>query len=212
MPSYIITIVLAYLLGAVPFAVMVTRIVKGVDVREYGSKNAGATNVYRVAGFWAALAVGALDLGKGFVAGQFLPRIWHSPAQQYFFYLQIACAVAVVLWHMFTIFAGFRGGKGVLAAAGVFLAWLPLEVGLAFAIFVIMLLITKYVSVGSLCAATFLGLFVLFEKLVMRKALPSELVALTVAICALVILAHHANIARLLAGSEHKIGRGQHAR
>jgi len=211
MLGFIIIILCAYLLGSVPFAIIVTHLAKGVDVRDDGSKNAGATNVYRVAGIWAALAVGVLDLCKGFMSVHFFPRLWHSPHEGYFLYLQIGCAVAVVLGHMFTVFAGFRGGKGVLAAAGAFLAWMPLEVGLAFAVFLITLLTTRYVSVGSLCAAAFLGVFVLIEKITIKKALASEMVVLTLAVCLLVIFAHRTNIKRLLAGTENKIGRGLHA-
>ncbi|HEQ99768.1 MAG TPA: glycerol-3-phosphate 1-O-acyltransferase [candidate division Zixibacteria bacterium] len=206
-----LALISAYLLGSIPFAIIMVRILKGVDVRDYGSKNAGATNVYRVAGIKVALLVGLLDLAKGFAAVYFIPRIFQPADILSLLQLQLICTVAVVLGHMFTIFANLKGGKGVLAAAGAFLALLPLEVGLAFVLFIVILSLTGYVSLGSICAALFLTLFVLFERFILNKNIPDELVLLSAIISIVVVLAHRSNIGRLIAGTENKIGKGSSA-
>jgi glycerol-3-phosphate acyltransferase PlsY len=206
-----LALIAAYVLGSIPFAIIVVRILKGVDVRNYGSKNAGATNVYRVAGIKVALLVGLLDLAKGFAAVYFVPRIFQPSDPLSLLQLQLVCTVAVVLGHMFTIFAGLKGGKGVLAAAGGFLALLPLEVGLAFGLFIIVLASTRYVSLGSILATLFLTLFVLFERFILNKYIPDELVALSIIITLVVVLAHRSNIGRLMASTENKIGKRKNA-
>ncbi len=211
MLNSLLALITAYVIGSIPFAIIVVRMVKGVDVRDYGSKNAGATNVYRVAGIKVALLVGLLDLAKGFAAVYFVPRIFQPSDPLSLLQIQLICTVAVVLGHMFTIFAALKGGKGVLAAAGGLLALLPLEVGLAFGMFIIVLASTRYVSLGSLLATLFLTLFVLFERFILNKHIPDELVALSIVITLVVILAHRANIGRLMAGTENKIGKSKDA-
>jgi acyl phosphate:glycerol-3-phosphate acyltransferase len=207
MLNLIATVLTAYLLGSIPFAIIVTKLVKGVDVRNYGSKNAGATNVYRVAGIKTALFVGLLDLAKGFVAVYWIPHILNSPEIMTILQLQLICTVAVVIGHMLTIFARFKGGKGVLAAAGAFLALLPLEVGLAFVLFIIVLAVSRYVSLGSMSAALFLSLLILLEKFILNKTIAIELLILSAIITIVVIFAHKSNIKRLINGTENKIGK-----
>jgi len=203
----ILAALISYLLGSVPFAIIVTRLVKGVDVRDYGSKNAGATNVYRVAGLKVAILVGLLDLAKGFAAVFFVTKIFSNTDPITFLQLQIICAVTVVIGHMLTIFAGFKGGKGVLAAAGAFLALLPVEVGIAFGLFIIIVAITRYVSLGSISSTAFISLAVLFEKYFMDKNIAPEKIILSIIITVVVIVAHASNIKRLLSGSENKVGK-----
>lgn len=202
-----IAIIISYLLGSIPFAILITRIVKGVDVRDYGSQNAGATNVYRVAGLPTALTVALLDLAKGFVAVFWIATLFSSGGPLSPLQLQIICALAAIGGHMFTLFAGFKGGKGVLTAAGAFLALMPLEVGLAFGLFLIILVLTRYVSLGSISAALFLSLFIFFEKFILSKAIAPELLILSSIISLAVVIAHKSNISRLLSGTENKIGK-----
>ena len=203
----ILSVLISYLLGSIPFAIIITRLVKGVDVRQYGSKNAGATNVYRVAGLKVAILVGLLDLAKGFVAVFFVAGLFSNIDPLTLLQLQIICAIAVVLGHMLTIFAGFRGGKGVLAAAGAFLALLPVEVGIAFGIFIIIVVFTRHVSLGSISAATFLSIAVLFEKYILTIDIALEKIILSIIITLVVIIAHKSNIVRLLNGTENKVGK-----
>ena len=175
----VISVIISYLLGSIPFAILITGIVKGVDVRDYGSKNAGATNVYRVAGLPTALTVALLDLAKGFAAVFWIATLFSSNGPPSPLQLQIICALAAIGGHMFTLFAGFKGGKGVLTAAGAFLALMPLEVGLAFVLFLIVLILTRYVSLGSISAALFLSLFIFFEKFIginVPEGLPEKIV------------------------------------
>ena len=203
----ILSALISYLLGSIPFAIIITRLVKGVDVREYGSKNAGATNVYRVAGLKVAMLVGLLDLTKGFVAVFFVTKIFSNTDPVTFLQLQIICAIAVVLGHMLTIFASFKGGKGVLAAAGAFLALLPAEVGIAFGLFIIIVAFTRYVSLGSISAAAFISLAVLIEKYLLNKNIAPEKIVLSVIITIVVVIAHSSNIKRLISGNENKVGK-----
>lgn len=202
-----IAVIISYLLGSIPFAIVITRIVKGVDVRDYGSKNAGATNVYRVAGLPTALTVALLDLAKGFMAVFWIAAIFSIDSPSSPLQLQIICALAATAGHMFTLFAGFKGGKGVLTAAGAFLALMPLEVGLAFGVFLIILILTRFVSLGSICAALFLSLFLCIEKFILSKPIAFELLILSFIISVAVVIAHKSNISRLLSGTEDKIGK-----
>lgn len=202
-----IAVIISYLMGSIPFAILITRIVKGVDVRDYGSKNAGATNVYRVAGLPTALIVALLDLAKGFAAVFWIAALLSTEGPPSPLQLQIICALAATAGHMFTLFAGFKGGKGVLTAAGAFLALMPLEVGLAFGMFLIVLILTRYVSLGSIFAALFLCLFICFEKYILSKPIAIELVILSIVIALAVAIAHKSNISRLLSGTENKIGK-----
>ncbi len=204
-------IIISYFLGSIPFAIVVTRLVKNVDVRDYGSKNAGATNVYRVAGLPAALSVGLLDLAKGFVAVFWIAPIFADPNILSTLQLQIICAIAVMLGHMFTVFAGFKGGKGVLAAAGALLALLPAEVGLAFAVFLIIAVSTRYVSLGSIMASVTLFVITFVEHFLLGRTQPNEILVLVALIAVIVIFAHRTNISRLILGTENKIGRKKNA-
>jgi glycerol-3-phosphate acyltransferase PlsY len=202
-----IAIIISYLLGSIPFAILLTRIVKGVDVRDYGSKNAGATNVYRVAGLLTALTVALLDLAKGFTAVFWIATVFSSGGPPSLLQLQIICTLAAIGGHMFTLFAGFKGGKGVLTAAGALLALMPVEVGLAFGLFLIILMLTRYVSLGSISAALFLSLFIFFERFILSKTIAVELLILSSIISVAVVAAHKSNITRLLSGTENKIGK-----
>ena len=200
------TALIAYLLGSIPFAIIVTRIVRGVDVRDYGSKNAGATNVYRVAGLKSALAVGILDLFKGFVAVFWLAPLMADYSSLAVEYLQLIGAVSVVIGHMLTVFAGFKGGKGVLAAAGALLALLPAEVGISFGVFLVIVLVSRYISLGSILATFTLTAIVLIERFILKQPMPDRMIVLSVIITLVVIYAHRSNIVRLLKGTENKIG------
>jgi len=202
-----IAVIISYLLGSIPFAILITRIVKRVDVRDYGSKNAGATNVYRVAGLPTALTVALFDLAKGFAAVFWIATLFSSSGPPSPLQLQIICALAAIGGHMFTLFAGFKGGKGVLTAAGAFLALMPMEAGLAFGLFLIILILTRFVSLGSIGAALFLSLFIFFEKFILSKTIAVELLILSSIISLTVVIAHKSNISRLLSGTENKIGK-----
>ncbi len=188
----------AYLLGSIPSAVWIGKRFHGIDVREHGSHNAGATNTLRVLGPRAALPVFAMDVAKGFAAVMLAFLSGH--AGDALVNLKLCLVVAAVVGHIFPVFAGFRGGKGVATLAGAVLGVAPGAVGICLAVFVIVLALTRYVSLGSLSAGVLLPVF---EVFVFRAAyLP--LILFCCAVSVLLIFTHRKNIARLLSGTESK--------
>jgi len=206
--SGILGVVVSYFLGAVPFGIIVTRIVKGVDVREFGSGAIGFTNVYRVAGFaWAAL-VGILDVAKGYIAVAVLASLFHSESLPIeVVHYQIACGLAAVIGHIFTIFGGFRGGKGVLTAVGVCVGLMPVAVGIAVLVFAIVFAVTRFISAGSLAGALVLPATLIVQKLFFDMEIDTGLIVFAFALCLVIFFAHRKNIARLLRGEENKFTR-----
>ena len=187
---------LVYLLGAIPTSYLVARAVAGVDLREYGSKNLGATNLYRLLGWGGAIPVAAFDVAKG--AGPVLlwRGIGHGPP---WWALVVGCAA--VLGHVFSPFVRFRGGKGVATAAGVFLACVPGAFAADAVVWVGLVAGTGYVSVGSVSAAVAFPILVAL----LYPGRPEVLWA-AVALAAFVIFNHRSNLRRLMAGTEARFG------
>lgn len=188
----IVLVVAAYLLGSVPFGLLIGRRY-GVDVREVGSGNIGATNVWRSCGPRAGLLVLALDIGKGWLPCCLAVRL--LPGQDAVHVLAGALAIG---GHSFSPWLGFRGGKGVATSLGVTAALLPVPAVVALAVFVVLLAATRYVSLASLVAAVALG--------VTAQAMPYPAAyrALAWFGVALIWVRHRANLGRLLRGEEHK--------
>ncbi len=198
---FLIGIILAYLLGSIPSSVWIGRIFFKIDVREHGSGNAGATNTIRVLGTVPGLIVLLLDLLKGFAAVKLGAFFISSDASvnQIAMY-ELFFAAAALLGHIFPIYVGFKGGKGVATLFGVLLALFPLTFLMMIGIFIITLLITSYVSVSSMIAAVacpFLTIFVVHEK-----AIP--LIILSILVAIFIPLTHRKNIKRLREGTESK--------
>lgn len=189
----------AYLVGSIPTAYLMGRVLKGIDIRDHGSGNVGATNVMRVLGTWAGVATLLIDLLKGYLAVGFLvPYACADPAHLPFW--SIAACVSVVSGHNWMLFLKFTGGKGVATTAGAFLAMMPLVILCSFGIFAAVVALTRYVSLGSILAGIAIPVFVwLFAE---PRAYFWFSVILTVAL----ILKHRANITRLIAGTEKKLG------
>ncbi len=198
----VVLVLAAYLVGSIPFSVIVGYLFAGVDVRKHGSGNAGATNVYRVAGLTAAILAGILDVLKG-LAPVLIARIL-LPEQQW---LHLSVGIAAVLGHILPLFAGFRGGKGVNTLLGVFVVLLPVEVGLAFLVFAGVFALTRTVSLGSMIAGVALSVIVVIEKYVMQKNISPLLLSACFAVTLLILFTHRANIRRLLRGEEQKLSR-----
>lgn len=198
----IIVITGAYLLGSVPTAVWTGKIFHDIDVREHGSGNAGATNVIRVLGWKTGVPVLLLDILKGWLAAM-LPLFLNVAENESaaLTNMQIIAGIAVVLGHIFPLFAGFRGGKGVATISGVLLAIHPLLTLSCLGVFICILLITGYVSVSSMSAGvTFpLFLFIFFDTPSLFFKIFSVLVALAL------LFTHRKNIKRLLRGEESKL-------
>lgn len=195
----------AYLLGAIPFGLLFARL-RGVDIRAVGSRNIGATNVFRCVGkSWGILTL-LLDLGKGLCGTVAVP--WLAAAclgQQEPPYLRLLGGGMAVIGHNWPVYLGFKGGKGVATSAGLLLGLAPAACGLALAVWLLALLALRYVSLASILAAAALGMGVWFAPFRPRQAAQEPLLtpALT-ALAALAIARHRANIARLLAGTESR--------
>ena len=187
----------AYLLGAIPTSYWVVRLVKGQDLRTLGSGNLGATNLYRVLGWRFAVPVGLFDMLKGTVPVLLFGRLAGATAAG-----AVLLGVTAVAGHVFSVFVGFKGGKGVATGAGVVLGLAPLAVLAAFAVWAVVVRLTGYVSLGSMLAAAALppAVWLLHPE---RRGL----LWLFVLLAAAVILLHRSNIARLLAGTENRFGR-----
>jgi acyl phosphate:glycerol-3-phosphate acyltransferase len=195
----LLVVIIAYLIGSIPFGYLIVRAKSGGDVRDTGSGGTGATNVSRNAGKVAGVLTLILDALKGAMAVIIVQSIFKGDNAAW---LLTAAAIAVIVGHVFPIWLGFRGGKGVATGVGVFLALAPLAVLFAGMIFVAVVALTKYVSLGSILAAATIPLFVwLFVDEVALKPL------LTAAVAGMVIIiyAHRGNIARLLSGTESRI-------
>jgi len=184
-----------YLLGSLSFAVIVVRLKTGKDIRTEGSGNAGATNVLRGYGKGLAALVAAADVGKGAAAVLLVRLVTADPRYA------AAAGVAAVVGHVFPIFYGFRGGKGVATAVGVFLALAPLAMLVGLAIFFLVVIITRYVSLGSCVTA------VLLPPLAGLFHAPRAVLAAAAIVAVLIVLKHRENLERLARGEERKVGR-----
>jgi len=197
-------IVLAYLLGSIPSAVWIGKKYYGIDIREHGSRNAGTTNMLRVLGRRAAAPVFALDFLKGFVAVTIIELLQYDPiiGQNDIINLKIGAVVAAVLGHIFPIFAGFRGGKGVATLVGAVTGIYPPAVLLCFGVWIVVLMISHYVSLSSMIAGCCFPVFTVISPKVNGS---TNFVIFSFAIAVLLIVTHRKNIKRLRDGSESKI-------
>ena len=192
-------IVIAYLLGSIPTSVWVGKRFFNVDIREHGSGNAGATNTVRVLGWKAGGPVFIVDGLKGFAAASLVMFTCFVPATNEYINFQLALGFAALLGHVFPVFAGFRGGKGVATLLGVVIALTPAVAGIAFLIFIIVLFLFKYVSVGSMTAGVCYSLMALFIF-----DLPTSMKIASVVMAIALIVTHKKNIKKLLKGEESK--------
>ena len=198
----ILALLAAYLLGATPTSYIAGKVGRGIDLREHGSKNLGATNVYRILGWKYAIPVALFDMVKGAVP------VLLAPASPYA-WLPVAVGGAAVLGHMFSPYVSFKGGKGVATAAGMFLALAPLAVLLAILVWGVCLWLTGYVSLSSIVAVASVPVWVSLTGYPPDS--PYVLWA-SIGLVALIVFAHRRNIARLFAGTENRFrGRGKPA-
>ena len=205
--SVILMIIIAYLLGSIPSAVWIGKKYYGVDIREHGSKNAGTTNMLRVLGKRAALPVFALDFIKGLVAVVLIRLLKYDSTfidDHYYMIdiLKIVAVFAAVIGHIFPIFAGFRGGKGVATLIGAVTGIYPVVALLCFGVWLITLMISHYVSLSSMIAGCCFPIFTFILPRI-NVSIPFKIFACVVAI--LLIFTHRKNIKRLREGTESKI-------
>ncbi len=188
-------VALSYLLGSISFAVLLVKWKTGTDIRAEGSGNAGATNVLRAHGRTLGILVALFDVAKGAAAVLLMRMVSSDPRAA------AAAALAAILGHVFPVFYDFRGGKGVATAVGAFLALVPVPALVCVAAFVVLVAVTRYVSVGSIVGLSLLPLVAgLFHA-------PLPVIVAAAAVAVLVVFKHLENLKRLAAGTERKIGR-----
>ncbi len=201
-PVNIIALIAAYLLGSIPSAVWIGKIFYGIDVREYGSGNAGATNTFRVLGTKAGIPVLIIDVLKGYVAVQLATIIGnYMPGTQQFVNFKLTLGVAALLGHIFPIYVGFRGGKGVATLLGILSGVHPPAALVCGGVFAITFFLTRYVSLSSMMAAIIFPIIIMFR---FNETIPS-LNVFSMFVAVLVLITHQKNIERLLRGEESKV-------
>lgn len=198
----ILIIILAYLLGSIPTSVWISKYFFGVDIRDYGSGNAGATNTYRVLGSRWGTFVMVADVVKGLVATSlFLLIPYYLQDEWARTNLMIGLGLAAVIGHIFPVFADFKGGKGVATLLGMVIAIQPLVAVCCVAVFLLVLYLTRFVSLSSILASIAFAVFILFifnEKETLYRIF-------AVAVALMVVFTHQKNINRILKGTESKV-------
>jgi glycerol-3-phosphate acyltransferase PlsY len=187
----------SYLLGAIPTSYLAGKFFRGIDLRQHGSGNLGATNLYRTLGAKFAVPVALFDMAKGAV-----PVMVIAPLVSSSRYFAVLCGIMAVLGHVFSVFVHFRGGKGVATASGVMLGLTPWAVLVALAVWLIVLRLSGYVSLGSMVGAIVLPVAAWFLHPLQR-----DIIWIQVLVALAIIWLHRANIKRLLAGTENRFGR-----
>ena len=197
-------IIASYLIGSISPSIILGKFLKGIDIREHGSGNAGSTNTFRVLGKWAGITVLLFDIFKGYFAVKFISLLAGESPVISSTLVAILSGFASVTGHVWTLFHSFKGGKGVNTATGVLLALIPIPTILAACVFLIALLITRYVSLGSMLASLSLPIILIIQK---QRGInvPLELIIFTVVIPIFIIYTHRANIKRLRRGEENRM-------
>ncbi len=214
MLNLFVVVILSYLAGSIPNSIIVSKLVKGIDIREHGSGNAGGTNVFRVLGWKWGILVILLDALKGALAVIIIARLYLdnfpftniTPFDD-FTLVQIICGIAAVIGHIWTVFAGFHGGKGIATALGFLLTLITVDMLLALVVFSLTVYISRYISLGSIFAAISVPLIMIVRENVFGVDIPGyhTILPFIIALVLLVIYTHRKNIDRLLSGSESKI-------
>ena len=207
MLSILLIIVLSYLIGSFPTSIIVGRLLKGIDIREHGSGNAGGTNVFRVLGPGPGIFVMLFDAFKGFAATFWVSKIVIGSMPLEPGMSMILAGVSAILGHIWTVFARFRGGKGVGTAAGMLAALFPKALLVCLVVFFIVLFTTRIVSISSMTAAVSLPITLSIFKYVLNMPVQQSLYIFSFIAAALIIYTHRSNIKRLLNGTENRLGK-----
>ncbi|HKZ66249.1 MAG TPA: glycerol-3-phosphate 1-O-acyltransferase PlsY [Chitinophagaceae bacterium] len=207
-------IVLAYLVGSIPTSIIVSKLTKGIDIRNYGSGNAGGTNVMRVLGWKQGLFVMVLDALKGVLAVVVVARLFSGDVPfnnatpfDDFTLIQIFAGIAAVVGHIWTVFAGFRGGKGIATALGMLLMIATVDMLIAVGAFIIVVYVSRYVSLGSIIAAVVVPLALVVRENIFNVDIQgyNTILPFIIVTSLLVIFTHRKNLVKLLNGNESKI-------
>lgn len=226
-------VLVSYLVGSVPTSIIAGRLLKGIDVRQFGSGNAGGTNAFRVLGWKAGLSVTLIDILKGTIASVYVVAWFKSHPVGAFpemneVALSLVAGMSAVVGHVFTIFAGFKGGKGVSTAAGMLIGLAPVSMLMVIGIFLLAVTLSRYVSLGSILAAIAFPLIIAIRKYLfdlgsgldyyvrlfgsrwfVHDSLDYHLLIFGVIVAAAIIWTHRANIGRLLSGTENRVTFGK---
>ena len=197
----ILLLFLAYLIGALPFSILAGKLLKGIDIREYGSGNAGATNTFRVLGKKAGIPVLFLDVLKGFLAVSLAYYSEFGSDTEMFINISLAYGVAAVLGHVFPVYVGFRGGKGVATLLGLMIGAFSQAALLSIGVFILTLILSRYVSLSSILAGLVFPIGVYFFS----DVLISTMVIFSVFVPILLLATHQRNIERIFRGEESKV-------
>lgn len=200
----LISILLAYFIGSIPTSYIIGKTIKKIDIREHGSGNVGATNALRVFGVKIGIITLLLDISKGFFTVFFAKNYFHTTNSENASLFVLFVSFAVILGHIFTIYLKFKGGKGVATSAGVFLALTTVPVLICLAVFILVVWLTRYVSLGSILAAITLFVVELIFNIINDFANLYNLIFVSI-IALFIIVKHHSNIKRLLQGNENKL-------
>lgn len=212
MISVLVIVVLSYLVGSVPGSVSVGKLFYGIDLREHGSGNAGATNTFRVLGWKAGVLATIIDVGKGLLAAGVIAKIRIDPLPPGLGFWEassvvgLVAGIAAIIGHMYPIWAGFRGGKGVNTSAGVLFALTPVSMAIALGVFAAVLFGSRYVSLASLSATVAFPTTIALRKYVFGvDKLDASLLFLSLIMATAIFYGHRGNIQRLRAGTESRI-------
>lgn len=207
-------IVLSYLVGSIPTSIIVSKMARGIDIRDYGSGNAGGTNVMRVLGWKHGVFVMLLDAMKGVIAVIVVARLFQgtipfnnaTPFDD-FTLVQIIAGIAAVIGHIWTVFAGFKGGKGIATALGMLLVIATVDMLIAVGAFLLVVTFSKYISLGSIVAAIVVPLALVVRENIFNVDIQGyhTILPFIIALSLLVIFTHRKNVVRLINGSENKI-------
>ena len=210
MLSFLAILLLSYLVGSIPASIIAARLLKGIDIRQYGSGNAGGTNTFRVLGVGPGLAVTLFDILKAVFCVLVVTRfdgLGDPTAVVSMPTLRVLAGVAAILGHVYTVFAGFKGGKGVATGAGVIFALAPIAGLVGLVVFAATAFATRYVSLSSMLAALSLPVTLLVRKYAFGADVAPATLWFAVLVAVFIVYTHRANIGRLRAGTESKIGR-----
>ena len=198
-------LILSYLTGSIPTSIIVSRMAKNIDIREHGSGNAGATNVYRILGWKYALIVLSLDIFKAWLpTAIYATKIFLSISIPDIGFIQILCGFSAVLGHTYPIFSGFKGGKGIGSLIGVLLALFPFAFPLCLIVAIFVVVTTGYVSLGSIFAAISLPIIILILPVLGIITPNLSLVIFSLLVPWFVIYTHRSNISRIRNGTENR--------
>jgi len=209
-----IIVILSYLVGSIPTSIIVTKAARGIDIRQHGSGNAGGTNVMRVLGWKQGLLVILFDVLKGVFTVVVIARLYYGPLPfenvspfDDFTLVQIIAGLSGVIGHIWTIFAKFKGGKGIATALGMLLILVTVDMLIAIGVFVLVVTISRYVSLGSLIGAISIPISLVLRENVFHEHISgyTTLLPFIIFITLLVIYTHRKNVIRLLNGTENKL-------